>query len=141
VTPADRERLETAHKVLRSLRSADVRRGTEETNANGARVFVPALPDDTMGYLFERLRAADSPVHVAVRYKSGLFMFSMEPYATPRHARELPRKDDHCEIKSGTHVGMVVNYLRFHKAPVFLYEPEPTVALKVLEDTLAETMA
>ena len=65
---------------------------------------------------------------------------TMERYA-PRHARQAPAADDGCAITAGSHVGLVLEYLRVHGGPVFLYEVDPAVALTLADDRLADTLA
>ncbi len=138
---AESERLETAHRLLRDLRSREFREATAEATASGVHVIVTALPDDTMADLFGHLHAARGPIHVAVRSAAGYFLLSMEPHEAPRHARVKRSADDECGITFGTHVGMVIDYLRMRNRPVYLYEAEPSVALKLVEDNLADTLA
>lgn len=134
--PRQRQRLELTHNLLQDVRSKEFREATAETTRSGEHVVVPALPDDRMSGLFEKLRAVDGPLHVALREDDGYALFVMEPHKRPRHACTKPSTQD-CAVSPDTEVGLVLAYLRACGRPIFCYEASPCVALKLVDEEFA----
>ncbi|MBV9795623.1 MAG: hypothetical protein JO016_16980 [Actinobacteria bacterium] len=132
----DRQRLAVAHRILDATRHQSFR---EETvpGAEGRHVFVPALPDDTMAELFDRLRSAHGPIHVAVPEKDGITIFVMAlRKQLPRHAsRSIP--SDPCPVSRESEVSMVLEYMRLRGGRIFFREAIPEIALEIVEGPTA----
>jgi hypothetical protein len=128
-------RMATAHQVLDAIRDKELRRDTV-ANRSGDHVIVPALLDDTMAVLFEELRTADGPMHVAVRDGNTLVFFVMTLH-TSRHTRESTDPEGPCPIGADTPVSMVLDYLRLADAPVLCREASPEVSLELVDENIA----
>ena len=126
-----RMRLAVAHEVLQALRHGDFRSDLGETIRSGEHVIVPALPDDPMGSFFDKLRAADGTIYIAVREEDGLAVLSMSPARPPRHAVPSP---DQCPIHRDTHLQMIIGYLRATRGPLTCYEASPGVMVELVDD-------
>jgi hypothetical protein len=131
VDDRSRRRLAVAHEVLQALRYGDFRSELGETIRSGEHVIVPALPDDPMAGFFDKLRAADGTIYIAVRQKDGLAVLSMSPARPPRHA--VPSPDD-CPIHRNTELQMIVGYLRATRRPLTCYEASPGVMVELLDE-------
>jgi hypothetical protein len=124
-------RLAVAHEVLQALRHGDFRSEFGETIRSGEHVIVPALPDDPMGGFFDKLRASDGTIYIAVREEDGLVVVSMSPARPPRHA--VPSPDD-CPIHRHTELQMIIGYLRATHRPLACYEASPGVMVELLDE-------
>ena len=131
--PKDRQRLAVAHRILDAVRSKSFRAETLATRA-GEHVIVPALRDDTMDSLFEQLREADGPLHVAVAHGDGLIVFVMVPRKTARHAGQQIDPDDDFPMSQGMSVGIVLDYLILREKPIIFHEACPQVSLELVEN-------
>lgn len=130
--PKDRQRLAVAHRILEAVRNKGFRSETLATNT-GEHVIVPALPDDTMASLFEQLRAADGPLHVAVPDGKNLSVFVMVPLKGARHAGPSLDPDEDFPMSPGMSVGLVLDYLRLREKPIIFHEACPEVSLELVE--------
>lgn len=130
--PRDRQRLTVAHRILDAVRSAGFRSETLATSA-GQHVMVPALHDDTMGPLFDRLRETGGPIHVATLHGSNLAVFAMVPRKPGRHAGRQADPDDEFPVGRDMSVGIVVDYLILRNRPIVLHEASPSVCLELVE--------
>lgn len=126
-----RMRLAVAHEVLQALRHGDFRNELGETIRSGEHVIVPALPDDPMGGFFDKLRAADGTIYIAVREENGLAVMSMSPARPPRHA--APTRDE-CPIHRDSQLQMIIGYLRMVRGPLTCYEASPGVMVELVDD-------
>lgn len=124
-------RLAVAHEVLQALRRGDFRSELGETIRSGEHVIVPALPDDPMGGFFDKLRAADGTIYIAMREENGLTVLSMSPARPPRHAVPPP---DECPIHRDTQLQMIIGYLRATRGPLTCYEASPGVMVELVDD-------
>jgi len=131
VDDRSRMRLAVAHEVLRTLRHGDFRNGLGETIRSGEHVIVPALPDDPMGGFFDKLRAADGTIYIAMREEDGLAVLSMSPARPPRHAVPPP---DECPIHPDSQLQMIIGYLRATRGPLTCYEASPGVMVELVDD-------
>jgi hypothetical protein len=131
VDARSRARLAVARNVLRALRHRDFRSELGETTASGEHVVVPALPDDTMGALFDQLRSADGPIYVAISDGDDIVVLSMAQARPPKHA--APTRDD-CPIHRDTQLTMIVDYLRMIHGPLTCYEASPGVMLELVDE-------
>ena len=131
----DARRMAVAHQILDAIRDKEIRDDTV-ANRSGEHVIVPALLDDTMADLFEQLRTADGPMHVAVRDGNALVFFVMTSH-TPRHAGVSADREDPCPIRPDTPVSMVLDYLRLAGAPVLCREASPEVSLELVDGNVA----
>ena len=124
-------RLAVAHEVLQALRRGDFRSELAETIRSGEHMIVPALPDDPMGGFFDKLRAADGIIYIAVREEDGLTVLSMSPARPPRHAAPSP---DDCPIHRDSELQMIIGYLRATRRPLTCYEASPGVMVELLDE-------
>jgi hypothetical protein len=131
VDARSRARLVVAHTVMKAMRLQDFRTDVPETNAIGERVIIPALPDDPMGQFLDQFRAAKGTVYVATLEGDGLAVLAMSPAHSPRHA--APPVDD-CPLYRHTHLKMVIDYLRAHRAPMTFYEAPCNVMVELVDE-------
>jgi hypothetical protein len=131
VDDRSRRRLAVAHEVLQALRHGHFRNELGETIRSGEHVIVPALPDDPMGGFFDKLRAADGTIYIAMREEDGLAVLSMSPARPPRHA--VPSADE-CPIHPDTQLQMIFGYLRATRGPLTCYEASPGVMVELVDD-------
>lgn len=132
--PRDRKRLVVAHRVLDAIRSQGFRSETLATRA-GDHVILPALYDDTMGPLFDRLRAGGEPLHVATLHGDSLAVFVMVPHKRARHAGRDADPDDEFPVGREMAVGMVIDYLILRDKPIVIHEASPrTISLELVEN-------
>ena len=136
----DRARLAVAHRILDAARSQAFRSETLATNA-GEHVIVPALPDDTMASLFDQLRRADGPLHVAVPHGNDLLVFVMVEHNRARHAGAEAGPEDDFPMSPGMSVGIVLDYLILRDKPLIFHEASPQVSLELVENPGADSAA
>jgi hypothetical protein len=131
VDDRSRMRLAVAHEVLQAVRRGDFRSELGETIRSGEHVIVPALPDDPMGGFFDKLRAANGTIYIAVLEEVGLAVLSMSPARPPRHAVSAP---DDCPIHRDSHLQMIIDYLRATRGPLTCYEASPSVMVELVDE-------
>jgi hypothetical protein len=135
VDARSRERLKVAQVILKALRGQDFRGAAQKTDAQGQHVIIPALVDDPMGQFFEDFRQADGTVYIATVDDGTITVLSVSPTHQPRHAVPVP---DPCPMHAETELGMVISYLRVHRAPITFYEAPRNVTLNLVDgDELA----
>jgi hypothetical protein len=127
-----RQRLAVAHRVLQATRSKQFRSETLATST-GDHVFIPALPDDTMGMLFDQLRAANGPIHVAVIDNDQLMILAMVPVKPGKHAEPDVDPDDNFPVGPEVPVGILLDYLRLRDRPILCRELTPKVSLELVD--------
>lgn len=113
--------------LARLVRSRDYRSALAVPGAGPRHLTViPALPDDSTGYVFARLREAGGTGVVALADGGGYQLAFMFPASPSRLA--VAREDDTlCPVHTGSHVAMLFAYLRESGAVVVLGVP-PEVA-------------
>lgn len=116
---------------MRALRNRDFRAGLPDTNGNGERVIIPALPDDTMGQFFDQLRSANATIYLATLDGEGVIIVTMAPLHEARHAAASA---DDCLIYRHTELQMVINYLRTQRGPVVCREAPQNVLFDLIDD-------
>lgn len=136
--PNDRRRLAVAHRILDAVRTKSFRSETLATRA-GQHVIVPALPDDTMGPLFDRLRESGEPIHVATLHGTELAVFVMVPHTPARHAGRQAGPEDEFPVNRDMSVGIVVDYLILRERPITLHEVSPNISLELVENPEAKS--
>jgi hypothetical protein len=133
VQPKDRQRLAVAHRVLDAVRTKSFRSETLATSA-GDHVIVPALHDDTMGPLFDRLRETGEPIHVATLHGDNLAVLALVPDKPAKHAGKPTDPDEPFPISRDMAVGMVVDYLILRDRPIVLLEASPHISVALVEN-------
>lgn len=115
----DREaaRRAVAREVLRELRDPIFRDGALVKNATGTHTVIAALEDDTLGYVFGRMKdAGNGPANLVVATKNALTVVSLQPHS--KVAVE-PVGDYDCPVTAEGHVGMLLDLLNErHGRPV-----------------------
>jgi hypothetical protein len=115
------------------VRSKSFRSDTLATRA-GEHIFVPALPQDTMGSLFDQLREADGTLHVAVVHGKDLLIFAMVEHKRARHAGPQADPADYFPMGPDMRVGIVLDYLILRNRPIIVQEASPQVSLELVEN-------
>jgi hypothetical protein len=127
-----RQRLAVSHHVLEAIRNKQFRDQTLATRSKD-HVFVPALPEDPMGILFDQVREAGGPIHVAVEDNDDLLIFVMAPIVPSRHSMPSTDAYERFPIDPGVSVGIVLDYLRMRDRPILCREANPQVSLELVE--------
>ncbi len=105
-----RQRRDITRKVMQSTREPAFRDGTLFKNDSGTFTVVPALYDDTVGYVFEQAGAfgRKGPANLVVLMGDGRVEMAVLQPAKSAAATE----DADCPVTAGSHVGILMELLR-----------------------------
>ena len=130
-----RDRLKLGRTVLDMLRKQDFRSEFAETSPSGEHVFIPVLPDDTVGYVFDQVREAASPTYVVTRIENRVEVAMMVPARSLTAWPEAIATDTDCPVQRSSEVGMLFAYLRTQRGRrVVCIESSPALTMELVED-------
>jgi hypothetical protein len=106
--------------LAKLVRSRDFRTSLAKTTGTGnAQTIIVVLPDDTMGYVFDRLRDAGSVGALALIESDEVSQLAIFWPATPARVAVAKEDDSMAHIHRASPVGMFFDYLeRVHTTVV-----------------------
>lgn len=134
----DDERRKIAKAFTKAMASADLRSVLCNQGESGPSILV-ALPDDTMGTVFERLKDYDNCANLIVpdRESFTIALFyrgEVEGYASPR------RDDDDCPIHEDSEVSMFIAYLEEVRRPISCHLAAPNCNVELIDQGRPELL-
>lgn len=123
-------RRDDMREISKLLKSADFRGTFSVKDALGTRPIIVALPDDRMGWAFERVRKMGGSANITFFVGDDLAVIGVEPGPA-----DLPVADeDDCPVTAETQIGMLLEYLRVRRRGVHCRLVEPEYTLELLEE-------
>lgn len=125
----ERRRLDVARRVTNNLRRQELNSMFPARDANGTRVVLAALPDDSLGEVFDRVQKAGGAVNVAVADNPWTIVV-FEPAdgedASPASADEI------AQLHPGCHIGLLVHTLQFRGSKLRCHLATPDYSMELI---------